>query len=105
MIDMPLPNCIELNTQRNMQLQVVDTSNEAGATNVILRTPNALAESLSIVYPKVTLADCFTIETALLGTHGSERIRYNSKRYVIDGYEVVYNGKYARIALTLLQVG
>jgi hypothetical protein len=104
MIDMPLPDLIELNTKSNMQLQVLDNSNEAGATNVILRTPNELVESLSIVYPKVTLADCLTIETALLGTHGSERIRHNNKRYLIDGYDVTYNSGYAKLSLTLLQV-
>jgi len=104
MITLPLADHTSLNYSNNKSISVKQVNAAQGAIETKVITPNSINSSIDLVYPKLTLADCFTVETALLETKGTERIAFNNNMYVCDGYEVIYSNSTAKLTLTLIQV-
>ena len=106
MITLPLPLKYKTDViTTNVTITTLVTEFPQGARESRVKSPNASSGTVKLTYPQLTHAEANTVETALLGTKGTERILLDAKHYVIDGYEVSYTNATATINFTLMQVG
>lgn len=112
MINLPLPNKLEINYTANYSLNIDSYKVAQGANNTVGVNPNIENETLNLVYPSLLYSnasginECLVVENALKNTGGVERISYNNVIYILkDKYSVEYNNMYAKLSLSLLRIG